>query len=43
MKLLLLLFMVFAVQFLTAQSVFRLEKNQKSDVVYSGAENPISV
>lgn len=35
--------MVFAVQFLTAQSAFRLEKNQKSDVVFSGVENPIVV
>ncbi len=43
MKLLPLLFIVFAVQFLNAQSAFRLEKNQKSDVVYSGAENPITV
>lgn|GEM_PF-5225213 len=43
MKLLPLLPLVFVVQFLTAQSAYRLEKNQKSDVVYSGLENPITV
>lgn len=43
MKLLPLLLSIFAVQMLSAQTAFRLEQNQKSDVVFSGVENPITV